>query len=132
MSPDPTAFIPPVAGVAGPAPAPTPGEVRLLIAEAKAHNAEVVGKVVDESIEASARARQQRQAEEAERRAEEARQARFEEIARRERAEAEAVAEENRRVAAEIAARQDENKARLARQRRRSLLDSVGHLDASA
>lgn len=131
MNADPAHLFPLIAGSTAASP-PTPGEVKLLIAGVKARNAEVVGEVVDESIEASARARQEREAREAERRAEEARQARFDEIERREREEAEAVAEEKRRIAAEIAARQEEDKARLARQQRPTLLDPVGHLDASA
>lgn len=129
MDPRPTS---PIAPLTDPRPVISPGEVKLIIATAKARNSEVVGQVVDESIEASARARQQREADEAERRAEEARVARIEEIERRERAEAEAVAEENRRIAAEIAARQEEDKARLAGAQRRTLLDGGGRLDASA
>lgn len=111
---------------------PPAAESRVLISAARARNAEVVGQVVDASIEASARARQQRAADEAERRAEEARLARMDDIERRERAEAEAAAEERRRVAAEVEARQEEDKARLAAQRTHSFVDTTGRLDASA
>lgn len=126
--PDLSSLLPPPDRV----PAVSVSEVKLLVATAKARNAEVVGQVVDESIEASARARQQREADEAERRAEEARQARLDEIERREREEAEAVSAEKRRVAAEIAARAEEDKARLAETATPTLLDGAGRLDASA
>lgn len=129
MDPRQTSPITPVSDIR---PGISPSEVKLLIATVKARNSEVVGEVIDASIEASARARQQREAEDAERRAEEARLARIDEIERRERAEAEAVAEENRRVAAEIAARQEEDKARLAGVQRRTVLNGAGRLDASA
>lgn len=91
-----------------------PADARLAVATAKAHNSEVLGQVVDDSIEASARARRQREADDAERRAEEARQAHLDEIERRERAEAEALAEESRRAQEESIRRAEENKAWIA------------------
>lgn len=90
-----------------------PGDPGIAVAAAQLQQTEAVGRVVDESIESSARARRQREADDAERRAEEARLARLEEIERRERAEALAESEESRRAADEMIRRAEEDKARL-------------------
>lgn len=113
LTPPIASFITP-SGAVGPVAALSSSEARLLVTVAKAQNSEALGRVIDDSLEASARIRRQREAEDAERRAEEARQARIDEIERRERAEAEALAEEARRANEEGIRRSEEDKARLA------------------
>lgn len=113
LTPPLTSLITPSA-TSGPVAPLASSEARLLVAVAKAQNSEVLGQVIDDSIEASARARRQREADDAERRAEEARQARIDEIERRERAQADALAEEARRATEESVRRSEEYETRLA------------------
>ncbi|MBL8757188.1 MAG: hypothetical protein JNK35_02020 [Phycisphaerae bacterium] len=72
---------------------PAQVDPRLQSAVTRAQAAETIGRVVDESIERSARAREQREAAEAERREKEARDQRRREEQRLEREAAEALAE---------------------------------------
>lgn len=72
---------------------PTQVDPRLLDAVMRAQAAETMGRVVDESIERSARAREQREAAESERREQDARDQRLREARRLEREAAEALAE---------------------------------------